>query len=75
MIYNRVYCCNQAIEQELSQWEHKAQALMVTGADLVSSGHFDGDAIRSESDALLHACAALKEPAAKRRALLEGALQ
>lgn len=66
---------HQALEQELHQWEQKATALSVLGADLVSGGHFDAPAIERDSAALLEAVKALKPPADKRRQALESSLQ
>ncbi|RVE46092.1 hypothetical protein evm_009256 [Chilo suppressalis] len=66
---------HQALEQELAQWEQKASALQAQGLDLVSSGHFDAEAIQQDSDNLSRHVAALHDPAAKRRQALESSLQ
>ncbi|KAF9795646.1 hypothetical protein SFRURICE_005764, partial [Spodoptera frugiperda] len=62
---------HQALEQELSLWESKAGALAAQGADLVSGGHFDAEAIERDSAALLKAVRSLQPPAATRRQALE----
>ncbi|CAG9789926.1 unnamed protein product [Diatraea saccharalis] len=62
---------HQALEQELAQWEHKAGVLQSQGADLVSEGHFDADAIQRESAALVENVRALHQPAATRRQAIE----
>ncbi|KAF9407356.1 hypothetical protein HW555_012597, partial [Spodoptera exigua] len=66
---------HQALEQELSLWENKAGALAAQGADLVSGGHFDAEAIERDSAALLRAVRSLQPPAAARRQALESSLQ
>lgn len=66
---------HQALEQELSLWESKAGALAAQGADLVSGGHFDAEAIERDSAALLKAVRSLQPPAATRRQALESSLQ
>ncbi|KAJ0169742.1 hypothetical protein K1T71_014348 [Dendrolimus kikuchii] len=67
----RLLTQHQALELELHQWEQKATALSVLGADLVSGGHFDAPAIERDSAALLEAVKALKPPADRRRQALE----
>ncbi|XP_041968361.1 spectrin beta chain, non-erythrocytic 2 isoform X3 [Aricia agestis] len=64
-----------ALEQELTQCIARAENLAAAGADLVSSGHFDGPAIERESAALLQAARDLRPRAAARRAALENSLQ
>ncbi|GBP27213.1 Spectrin beta chain, non-erythrocytic 5 [Eumeta japonica] len=71
----RLLTQHQALEVELTQMEQRAQALAASGADMVSAGHFDAAAIEKESQALLTACAALREPAKERRATLDRSLQ
>ncbi|XP_038220979.1 spectrin beta chain, non-erythrocytic 5-like [Zerene cesonia] len=66
---------HQALEQELSQMEQRAEALSVQGADLVSGGHFDSAAIQRDCAALQEACAALRPRAKERRRALENSLQ
>ncbi|XP_045489789.1 spectrin beta chain, non-erythrocytic 1 isoform X1 [Pieris rapae] len=66
---------HQALEQELSQMEQRAQALSVQGADLVSGGHFDSAAIQRDCSALQNACASLRPRAVERRRALESSLQ
>ncbi|XP_045506256.1 spectrin beta chain, non-erythrocytic 1 [Colias croceus] len=66
---------HQALEQELTQMEQRAEALSVQGADLVSGGHFDSAAIQRDCAALQEACAALRPRARDRRRALENSLQ
>ncbi|XP_049883110.1 spectrin beta chain, non-erythrocytic 5 isoform X2 [Pectinophora gossypiella] len=66
---------HQALEQELIQWETRAQGLSSAGADLVSSGHFDAPAIERECQQLLQATEKLKPRAQKRRESLQTSLQ
>ncbi|XP_061385003.1 spectrin beta chain, non-erythrocytic 1 isoform X2 [Danaus plexippus] len=71
----RLLLLHQALEQELSQCEQRAESLAAQGSDLVSSGHFDGAAIERDSAALLQAARALRPRAAERRQALETSLQ
>ncbi|KAI5640829.1 spectrin repeat domain-containing protein [Phthorimaea operculella] len=66
---------HQALEQELNQYESRAQALSSVGADLVSSGHFDAAAIEKECKALLVATEKMKPRAQARREALNTSLQ
>ncbi|CAG9584278.1 unnamed protein product [Danaus chrysippus] len=67
----RLLLLHQALEQELSQCEQRAESLAAQGSDLVSSGLFDGAAIERDSAALLQTARALRPRAAERRQALE----
>ncbi|XP_046975216.1 spectrin beta chain, non-erythrocytic 5 isoform X2 [Vanessa cardui] len=71
----RLLVQHQALEQELSLCEQRAEALAAQGGDLVSDGHFDAPAIERDCAALLRAAQELRPQAQLRRRALEDSLQ
>ncbi|VVD03116.1 unnamed protein product [Leptidea sinapis] len=70
----RLLTQHQALEQELNQIEQRAESLGAQGADLVSSGHFDGAAIQRECAGLSRAVTDLRPRAVARRRGLDDSL-
>ncbi|KAL0275436.1 UNVERIFIED_CONTAM: hypothetical protein PYX00_003283 [Menopon gallinae] len=66
---------HQALEMDMATWEGKIADLAAVGEDMAHEGHFDADNILKASRDCQKKFEELKEPARKRRAMLEESLR